>query len=135
MLRDGLVARVLVHLGIRGLDRDQDGLFEAYAAWCSHVAFDNLHKRVWFAERHGPMPGDDPTSFFEMWLAHDTGGTCWGSSGALHALFSALGFDVRRATGTMMLNDEPIPIAQRAHTTYAGWATRPRSYPACPTTK
>jgi N-hydroxyarylamine O-acetyltransferase len=113
MLPDELVDRVVDRLGVAQLDNDENGLFAAYAAWCGGVAFDNLHKRVWFAERQGPMPGDDPTTFFEMWLTHNAGGTCWGSSGALHALLLALGFDARRASGTMMLGDDPPPAQQR----------------------
>jgi arylamine N-acetyltransferase len=107
-----LVARVVDRLGLGSLDRDRDGLFRAYAAWCRHVPFDNVHKRVWLAERRGPMPGDDPASFFEMWLAHGSGGTCWGTSGALYALCSALGFDVRRAVGAMLLGPGPPPPAR-----------------------
>ena len=36
------------------------------------------------------------------WLTYGTGGTCWAVSHALHDLLKALGFDVHRASGTML---------------------------------
>ena len=39
-----------------------------------------------------PLPGTQAADFFEHWLAHGTGGTCWSSSNALYMLVTALGF-------------------------------------------
>ena len=82
---------------------DLDGLRTVYAAWCGAVAFDNVLKLIHLAEaRSGPLPGSTAESFFEAWLEHGTGGTCWSGNGALHDLLEALGFDVARAIATML---------------------------------
>jgi N-hydroxyarylamine O-acetyltransferase len=112
-----IVEAVIARFGIGAPSVDDVGLRRIYAAWCAHVPFDNLQKRAWLAERRGPMPGDDARAFFESFLVHDTGGTCWGSSGALHALLRAIGFDARRAVGTMMLGEEPDPARRLNHGT------------------
>jgi N-hydroxyarylamine O-acetyltransferase len=116
VISDDLVRRVRARLDLGSVSIDEEGMRRVYAAWCTHVPFDNIQKRVWLAERRGPMPGDDAARFFEDFLAHGTGGTCWGSSGALHALLRALGFDARRAAGTMML-DTPDPSRRLNHGT------------------
>ena len=103
-------------LRLGDVTRDEHGMRSVYAAWCAHVPFDNLQKLAWLADKRGPMPGDDAVAFFEDFLAHGTGGTCWGSSGALHALLRALGFDARRAAGTMML-ESPDPARRLNHGT------------------
>jgi arylamine N-acetyltransferase len=106
-LEASLVDRTLARLGIDRPASDRDGLARLYAAWGENVAFDNVQKRVWLAEGRGPMPGDDPSIFFRDFLAHGTGGTCWASSSALHALLRALGFEAQRAAGAMMLGGGP----------------------------
>jgi hypothetical protein len=50
----------------------------------------------------GPLPGSTAESFFDAWLEHGTGGTCWSGNGALHDLLGALGFDVERVIATML---------------------------------
>ena len=86
---------------------DLDGLRAVYAAWCGAVAFDNVLKLIHLAdERSGPLPGSTAESFFEAWLEHGTGGTCWSGNGALHDLLEALGFDVARAIATMLSSPE-----------------------------
>jgi N-hydroxyarylamine O-acetyltransferase len=80
------------------------GLAELYGAWCRHVPFDNVRKLI--AVRSGstaPLPGDDPAEFFDAWLEHGVGGTCWAGNGALCALLETLGFDARRGVATMMV--------------------------------
>lgn len=83
---------------------DGGGLFRIYASWCHSVAFDNVQKRIAFAEgAKGPLPGDVPAEFFETWLAEGTGGTCWAANGALCELLAALGFDAQRRVATMLV--------------------------------
>jgi N-hydroxyarylamine O-acetyltransferase len=111
-LPPALVERVLENLGLeRTPDLDLVGLSSVYHRWCRAVPFDNVRKRIALVESQpGPLPGDDPTDFFEGWLAHGTGGTCWAGNGALHALLRAVGFDARRGVGTMLhTSDADLP--------------------------
>ncbi len=79
-----------------------DGLDRVYLAWCRNVPFDNLRKRIHLvAADPGPLPGGEPEDFFASYLDHGTGGTCWPSSAALHALLASLGFDARRGSAAM----------------------------------
>ena len=106
-MHDDTVAAVLEKLGVERPAPDLDGLRAVYAAWCGAVAFDNVLKLIHLAdERSGPLPGSTAESFFEAWLEHGTGGTCWSGNGALHDLLEALGFDVARAIATMLSSPE-----------------------------
>ena len=106
-MKDDTVAAVLEKLGVERPAPDLDGLRAVYAAWCGAVAFDNVLKLIHLAdERSGPLPGSTAESFFEAWLEHGTGGTCWSGNGALHDLLDALGFDVARAIATMLSSPE-----------------------------
>ena len=79
-----------------------EGLSQVYLAWCRNVPFDNLRKRIHLAANDAsPLPGGTPEDFFAAYLRHGTGGTCWPSSGALHALLTSLGFDARRGSAAM----------------------------------
>jgi arylamine N-acetyltransferase len=99
-LSDELAGRVLSRLGVEP-GTTAEGLAAVYRAWCSAVPWDNVQKRITVAERRPILAGADPVEFFENFLAHGTGGTCWPSSGALHALLATLGFDGRRAVAAM----------------------------------
>jgi N-hydroxyarylamine O-acetyltransferase len=103
MLSPQLTEAVLAKLGFSERpDPDRAGLDVLYAAWCRRVPFDNLVKRIHLASGSpAPIPNGPPDAFFESWLAHGTGGTCWPSSGGLHALLVALGFDARRGSAAM----------------------------------
>jgi N-hydroxyarylamine O-acetyltransferase len=102
-LRSKTVAAVLDRLGVERPARDLEGLRTVYAAWCGLVPFDNTLKLIHLAEgRPGPLPGSSAESFFESWLEHGTGGTCWSGNGALHDFLEALGFDVARTIATML---------------------------------
>ena len=105
VLSPELVERVLSKLGLT--DRptlDLAGLNTLYAAFSGNVANDNIQKRIWFAGDHTThVTGGNPTEFFENWLAHGTGGTCWPINGAMAALVQSLGFDARRIVGTMIV--------------------------------
>jgi len=106
MLSRDLTEAVLTKLGFAERpDPDRAGLDQLYAAWCRRVPFDNLVKRIHLASGSAaPFPNGPPGAFFESWLAHGTGGTCWPSSGGLHALLVTLGFDARRGSAAMFDN-------------------------------
>jgi N-hydroxyarylamine O-acetyltransferase len=105
-LTPDLTEAVVSRLGLPGPpDPDGAGLNEIYLAWCLRVPFDNLVKRTHIASGSAePIPNGPPPAFFESWLAHGTGGTCWPTAGGLHALLVALGFDARRGSAAMFDN-------------------------------
>jgi arylamine N-acetyltransferase len=81
-----------------------EGLRATYAAWCRCVPFDNVRKLIHVRTGNsGPLPGSTAEDFFEAWLKHGTGGTCWAGAGAFHALLTSLGFDAARGVGTMLV--------------------------------
>jgi N-hydroxyarylamine O-acetyltransferase len=96
-----MVEAVLERLGFD--DRpssDPTGLAQLYEAWGQRVPWDCARKRIYFgAGCGGPLPGSTAEDFFEHWLRHGAGGTCWSGSIALHGLLSALGFDARFGAG------------------------------------
>jgi arylamine N-acetyltransferase len=109
--------RVLERLGLRAAPApDLEGLRALYRAWCVAVPFDNVRKMVALRAGDGhPLPGRDAAEFFESWLAHGTGGTCWPSSNALFALVRAVGFATRRVAGSMrdlgVVNHASVKVA------------------------
>lgn len=114
-LGPGLLERVLERLGvIQHPGIDLPGLNAIYAAVSGRIPNDNIQKRIWFAgDRTTPVTGGDPGEFFENWLLHGTGGTCFPINGATAALLEALAFPVRRVTSTMM-----VPGASRGDSTH-----------------
>jgi N-hydroxyarylamine O-acetyltransferase len=98
-----LKARVVDRLGLAQLPPPNlTGLRTFYKAWCARIPFDNVRKMI--ALRSGSdqaLPGGHAEEFFEAWLMHGCGGTCWPSSNALFALARSIGFDARRITGSM----------------------------------
>ena len=48
-----------------------------------------------------PFPNGPPDAYYQRLLRDGTRGTCWPSSGGLHALLVALGFDARRGSAAM----------------------------------
>ncbi len=105
LLNQGLVERVLDGLGLSSRPEiSLAGLSDLYGAWCRRVPFDNIRKLIHVrAGNPATLPGDTPNEFFEAWLAHGTGATCWGANGALCELLATLGYDARRAAATMMV--------------------------------
>ncbi len=102
MLPRPLLEHVLARLGLPpALRADGDGLEALYAAWCAHVPWDNVQKRIAVVSERHPLAGSDPVEFFDSFLRHGTGGTCWPSSGALYELLVSVGFEARRVAGTM----------------------------------
>jgi len=98
-----LTERVLEKLGCGPPPPTLAGLATVYEAWCHGVPFDNVRKLIHVRRGEaGILPGDSPADFFESWLAHGSGGTCWAGNGALHALLESLGFSAERAVATML---------------------------------
>jgi len=108
-LAPALVERVLTNLGLRQRPAlDLVGLNTLYAAFSANIPFDNVHKRIWFASpQTTPLPGGDPNEFFNNWLQHGTGGTCWPLNGAMYALAHSLGFNARRIVGSVIVEGYP----------------------------
>jgi len=104
-----LVERVLTRLGLHQRPTlDLDGLNFLYGAFSGHIPFDNVQKRIWFAgPQSAPLPGGDPNEFFNNFLKHGTGGTCWPINGALYALLRAVGFEACRIVGSVVVDGYP----------------------------
>lgn len=102
-MNDRVLDRVLDRLDLsREIECDLAGLGRVYRAWCTRVPFDNTAKLIALGNRSpGLLPGIDATEFFERFLTHGAGGTCWPTSNALFALLSAMHFNARRAAGSM----------------------------------
>ena len=84
---------------------DHPGLDALYLAWSRHVPFDNLVKRIHLiGGSPDPFPNGPPGAFLAAYLRDGTGGTCWPSSGGLHALLAGVGFDARRGSAAMYDN-------------------------------
>jgi N-hydroxyarylamine O-acetyltransferase len=107
LLDDDLLSRVLGEMSVSRPALDLAGLSEIYAAWCRSIPFDNIRKMIALREPGSAMPGLDAADFFENWIEHGTGGTCWPSSNALFVLLRSLGFEARRVAGSMY--DLPDP--------------------------
>ena len=89
---------------------DINGLRAIYKAWCQKVPFDNVRKLIHVSENNpAVLPGDNATDFFQAWLTHGTGGTCWSGNGALHDLLQSLGFNVSRGVATMLVTPDLPP--------------------------
>jgi len=94
--------RVLERMGlVRAPAPDPGGLLALYEAWCTHVPFDNVRKMLALRTPGAPLPGITSEDFFEGWLRHGAGGTCWSSSHALWALLVSAGFNARRVVASM----------------------------------
>ncbi len=104
LLAEDLLERILERLGFsQAPAADLAGLEQLYASWCHLVPFDNVRKLIHLSNKNpAALAGDDATDFFEAWLRHGTGGTCWPGHGALYNLLGVLGFDADRGVATMM---------------------------------
>ena len=100
-----LVEAILERMGFSAHPTlDLAGLSELYAAWCQSVPTDNCCKLIALrSDGNAPLPGAEASDFFETWLKHGVGGTCWALHGAWFELLSVLGFNARRAISTMMV--------------------------------
>lgn len=102
-LHPELVERILARLGLTEVPEPTlDGLHTVYRAWGRTVPFDNLVKRAHLAAGdRSQIPNAPPDRFFELHLRHGTGGTCWPTALAFHALLRALGFEARLGSAAM----------------------------------
>lgn len=100
-----LLEQVLTKLGFSGFPVASASTLQAiYHAWCQRVPFDNARKLMTLREGHsGRLPGDNAEDFYQAWLKHGCGGTCWAGNGALCALLQNLGFDAGHGVATMMV--------------------------------
>jgi len=101
-LKTKIVQNILDRFKIKTLACNEDGLLKLYQAWCRNIPFDNFWKRF---ELTGAMLTDqqqmDPNHFFEIWLTHGLGGTCWTTMHAMSQLLNHLGFNTRFIGGSM----------------------------------
>lgn len=111
ILSDDLIERVLARLGLDAApEPTPEGLRVLYAAWCQRVPFDNVRKIIHVrGGGEGALPGGTAVDFFEAWLRHGTGGTCWSGAGACATLLGALGFEAVRGIGTMLVAPDLPP--------------------------
>ncbi|MEM8561855.1 MAG: arylamine N-acetyltransferase [Pseudomonadota bacterium] len=102
--------QVLEHLGFSQLPSPTlENLHSVYKAWSRGVGYDNVQKRVYFAEGGtGPFPLADPNDFMRAFLKHGTGGSCWVVAEAYFGLLYHIGYDVRRVAGQMLNCDDPM---------------------------
>ena len=100
-----LLERILGKLGFASTpEASLASLRSLFDAWCRSVPFDNVRKLIHVRSGDpGTLPGDDSVDFFESWLKHGTGGTCWVNNGGMFRLLISLGFDAVRGEGTMLI--------------------------------
>lgn len=117
-----LLERLLSKLGFpKAPEPTLEGLRALYAAWCLHVPFDNVRKLIHVRNSHpGPLPGFTAADFFEAWLRHGTGGTCWAGNGAFASLLQSLGFEAVRGVGTMLAAPDIPPNHGTVRVTFDG---------------
>lgn len=118
-----LTRRVLSTLGFNEPPPpDLDGLTALYRAWCMRVPFDNTRKTMALrAGTAGALPGIRAEDFFEHWLAHGTGGTCWPSSNALLSILQSAGLDARRVIASMRDLGVPNHASVKTRVTGRDW--------------
>ena len=110
LLDPGLAEDVMAHLGFSSFpEPDLQSLHAIYRAWSRGVGYDNVQKRIYFAEGGtGPFPLTDPNDFMRAFLRHGTGGSCWVVAEAYFGLLHHIGFEVRRVAGQMLDCDDPL---------------------------
>ena len=110
ILRRELVEKVIERFGFSSMpDPTLETLSKVYKAWSRSVGYDNVQKRVYFANGgKGPFPVADPNDFAEAFLKHNTGGSCWVVAEAYFGILHHIGFDVRRIAGRMLGTPDPM---------------------------
>lgn len=98
-----LFQKVMDRLSLGSMNNDYEGLTALYKAWSRNVPFDNLQKRIGMSRQDSRLlPGGNGVEFFENFLNHGTGGTCWPTSEGLYTLLKSAGFDAVRSAGSML---------------------------------
>lgn len=110
ILRRELAQEVFEHFGFAAIPEPTlDSLHAIYKAWSRHVGYDNVQKRVYFANGgKGPFPLSDPNDFLRTWITQRTAGSCWVVAEAYYGLLAHAGYDVRRVAGQMLDCDDPM---------------------------
>ncbi|WP_159090741.1 arylamine N-acetyltransferase [Aquimarina aquimarini] len=116
-----------------------------YLQWCRNVPFDNFWKRLHLNNnRFSEQKQINANVFFDIWLTHGLGGTCWVTSNALFHLLKFLGYNIHFITGSMgdiegtnhgsiivllnkkqymvdtsMLNEEPISLKEKKNSSHS----------------
>ena len=81
---------------------NEEGLTKLYRGWCRNIPFDNFWKRLKLNKQEfSDQDQINANQFFEIWLQHGLGGTCWTTANAMCELLKHLKFDVRVITGSM----------------------------------
>ncbi|GGX19046.1 arylamine N-acetyltransferase [Aquimarina muelleri] len=98
-----VAGKVLERLAINlPLTSNEEGLTKLYRGWCRNIPFDNFWKRLKLTEEEfSDHDQIDANQFFEIWLQHGLGGTCWTTANAMCELLKYFKFDVRMITGSM----------------------------------
>ncbi|CAM1373136.1 arylamine N-acetyltransferase [Tenacibaculum xiamenense] len=97
-----IIRKILSRFNITTIECNEEGLKKIYQAWCRNIPFDNFWKRLEL-EKTPFISKDqiDPSAFFEAWLEHGVGGTCWTTTNALQYLLEELGFQTKIVGGSM----------------------------------
>ncbi len=110
-ISEELLDQVLERLSFSDLhEPDLAGLAALYREWCRRVPFDNVRKLIALSGSEAGsalLPGTGAEDFFQAWLRHGTGGTCWPTANALHVLIRGCGFSSRRVAASMAETGEP----------------------------
>ncbi len=86
----------------------KQNLEDLFKAWCRNIPFDNFWKRMdLIGKSFSQLDQLDPNNFFELWLEHGVGGTCWVTTNAMFELLKDLGFNARVISCSM--GDMGIP--------------------------
>jgi len=95
--------QVLIHLKLTTtIKSNKEGLEQVFNAWCQHIPFDNFWKRLGLMGQPFQDKNQmNPNHFFEIWMEHGLGGTCWVSTTAMYSLLDYLNFNVRYIVGSM----------------------------------
>ncbi len=109
-LRRDVYEKVLERMGFSDQPvPDRSNLDKLYKAWCRNIGYDNVLKRIYFAEQQtGPFPVMDPNDFLNTWMRHGTSGSCWPSQEALFGILTLTGYRVERVAGQMLECNDPM---------------------------
>jgi N-hydroxyarylamine O-acetyltransferase len=110
ILKRAAVEQILEKFGFSTMPEPTlESLHAIYKAWSRCVGYDNVQKRLYFANGGtGPFPVADPNDFIAEFLKHGTGGSCWVVAEAYFGILTHVGYDLRRVAGQMLNCDDPM---------------------------